>query len=101
MIQIILIVSIWFVKLNFGCFGVYPRGLRSDSEALSQYIARLPLSLKKIGIEENVQSSHSGDCQADRRRAEPHHDATMTLFTSKSQFFKGKTESFPLRRFLL
>lgn len=47
-----------------------------------------------------MQSPHSGDCQADRRRADPHHDATVISFTSKSQFLKGKTESFPLRRFL-
>jgi len=51
-------------------------------EALSQYIARPPLSLKKIGIEEN-------------------RDATVISFTSQSEFFKGKTESFPMMRFFL
>ena len=45
--------------------------------ALSQYIARPPLSLKKIGIEENG-------------------DATAVSFTSQSEFFKGKTETFPV-----
>ena len=57
-------------------------------EALSQYIARPPLSLKKIGIEENGQSPQSGDCPA-----------TAVSFTSQSDFFKGKTETFPVIRF--
>ena len=51
-------------------------------EVLSQYIARPPLSLKKIGIEENG-------------------EATAVSFTSHSEFFKGKTETFPLMRFFL
>jgi len=51
-------------------------------EALSQYIARPPLSLKKTGIEENGQ-------------------ATAVSFTSQSEFFKGKTETFPVIRFFL
>jgi hypothetical protein len=51
-------------------------------EALSQYIARPPLSLKKIGIEEN-------------------REATAVSFTSQSEFFKGKTETFPVMRFFL
>jgi transposase-like protein len=51
-------------------------------EALSQYIARPPLSLKKIGIEENG-------------------EATAVCFTSQSEFFKGKTETFPVIRFFL
>ena len=51
-------------------------------EALCQYIARPPLSLKKIGIEENG-------------------DATTVSFTSQSEFFKGKTETFPVIRFFL
>jgi hypothetical protein len=51
-------------------------------QALSQYIARPPLSLKKIGIEEN-------------------RDATVISFTSQSEFFKGKTETFPVMRFFL
>ena len=51
-------------------------------EALSQYIARPPLSLKKIGIEEN-------------------RDATVISFTSQSEFFKGKTKTFPVMRFFL
>jgi hypothetical protein len=51
-------------------------------EALSQYIARPPLSLKKIGIEEN-------------------REATVISFTSHSEFFKGKTETFPVMRFFL
>jgi len=46
-------------------------------EALSQYIARAPLSLKKIGIEENG-------------------EATAVSFTSQSEIFKGKTETFPV-----
>jgi hypothetical protein len=51
-------------------------------EALSQYIARPPLSLKKIGIQENG-------------------EATVISFTSDNEFFAGKTESFALMRFLL
>jgi hypothetical protein len=51
-------------------------------EALSQYIARPPLSLKKIVIEEN-------------------REATVISFTSQSEFFRGKTEAFPVMRFLL
>jgi hypothetical protein len=51
-------------------------------EALSQYIARPPLSLKKIGIEEN-------------------REATLISFTSQSEFFNGKTETFPVMRFFL
>jgi hypothetical protein len=51
-------------------------------EALSQYIARPPLSMKKIGIEENG-------------------DATAVSFTSHSEFFKGKTETFAVTRFFL
>ena len=50
--------------------------------ALSQYIARPPLSLKKIGIKENG-------------------DATAVSFTFQSEFFKGKTETFPVMRFIL
>jgi hypothetical protein len=51
-------------------------------EALSQYIARPPLSLKKISIEENG-------------------EATVISFTSDNEFFKGKTEIFPVTRFFL
>jgi len=51
-------------------------------EALSQYIARPPLSLKKIGIEEN-------------------REATVISFTSQSELFKSKTETFPIMRFFL
>jgi len=51
-------------------------------EALSQYIACPPLSLKKIGIQENG-------------------EATVISFTSDNEFFAGKTESFALMRFLL
>ncbi|NIO10524.1 MAG: hypothetical protein GTO14_23155, partial [Anaerolineales bacterium] len=51
-------------------------------EALSQYIARPPLSLKKISIEENG-------------------EATVIVYTSDNEFFKGKIESFPVTRFLL
>ena len=51
-------------------------------EALSQYIARPPLSLKKIGIEENG-------------------DGTVISFTSDNEFFKGKIETFPVIRFFL
>jgi hypothetical protein len=51
-------------------------------EALSQYIARPPLSLKKISIEENG-------------------EATTVSYTSDNEFFKGKTETFSVIRFLL
>jgi hypothetical protein len=51
-------------------------------EALSQYIARPPLSLKKISIEENG-------------------EATLISFSSDSEFFKGKTETFTVMRFFL
>jgi hypothetical protein len=51
-------------------------------EALSQYIARPPLSLKKISIEENGVG-------------------TVISFSSDNEFFKGKTETFPVMRFFL
>jgi hypothetical protein len=51
-------------------------------KALSQYIARPPLSLKKISIEEN-------------------RDATTISFTSENEFFNGKTETFPVMQFFL
>jgi hypothetical protein len=51
-------------------------------KALSQYIARPPLSLKKIIIEENG-------------------EATVVSYTSNNEFFKGKTETFSVIRFLL
>jgi hypothetical protein len=51
-------------------------------EALSQYIARPPLSLKKISIEENGV-------------------ATVVSYTSDNEFFKAKSETFPLMRFFL
>ncbi len=51
-------------------------------EALSQYIARPPLSLKKMSIEDNG-------------------EATVISYTSNNDFFKGKTETFPVTRFLL
>lgn len=51
-------------------------------QALSQYIARPPLSLKKISIEENG-------------------EATLVCYTSENEFFKGKTETFSAVRFLL
>jgi hypothetical protein len=51
-------------------------------QVLSQYIARPPLSLKKTDIEENG-------------------DATAVSFTSQSEFFKGKIETFPVMRFFL
>lgn len=50
--------------------------------ALSQYIARPPLSLKKIGIQANV-------------------EATMIVYTSDNEFFQGRIESFPVTYFLL
>jgi len=49
-------------------------------EALSQYIARPPLSLKKMSIEENA-------------------EGTVISFASENEFFKGKTETFPVMRF--
>jgi hypothetical protein len=59
-----------------------PAGSSKTQEALSQYIARPPLSLKKISIEENG-------------------EATVVYYTSDNEFFKGKIESFPVTRFLL
>ena len=59
-----------------------PAGSSKTREALSQYIARPPLSLKKIGIQENG-------------------EATVISYTSDNDFFKGKIESFPVTRFLL
>ena len=59
-----------------------PAGSSKTREALSQYIARPPLSLKKISIEENK-------------------EATVVYYTSDNEFFKGKIESFPVTRFLL
>jgi hypothetical protein len=59
-----------------------PAGSSKTREALSQYIARPPLSLKKISIEEN-------------------REATVVYYTSDNEFFKGKIESFPVTRFLL
>jgi hypothetical protein len=59
-----------------------PAGSSKTREVLSQYIARPPLSLKKIGIQENG-------------------EATVISYTSDNDFFKGKTESFPVTRFLL
>ena len=51
-------------------------------QALSQYIARPPLSLKKISIEENGV-------------------ATVVSYTSDNEFFKAKSKTFPLMRFFL
>jgi len=51
-------------------------------EALSQYIARPQLSLKKISIEENG-------------------EATVISYTFDNDFFKGKTETFSVTCFLL
>jgi len=51
-------------------------------KALSQYISRPPLSLKKISVCENG-------------------DATVISYTSDNEFFQGKTEPFSVSRFLL
>jgi hypothetical protein len=51
-------------------------------KALSQYISRPPLSLKKVSVCENG-------------------DATVVSYTSDNEFFKGKTEAFSVTRFLL
>jgi hypothetical protein len=51
-------------------------------KALSQYISRPPLSLKKISVCENG-------------------DATVISYTSDNEFFQGKTEAFSVSRFLL
>ena len=59
-----------------------PAGSPKIREALSQYIARPPLSLKKISIEENG-------------------EATVISYSSDNEFFKGKTENFSAIRFLL
>lgn len=50
-------------------------------ETLSQYITRPPISLKKLSIEENG-------------------EATLISYTSDNDFFKGKTETFTVTRFL-
>jgi hypothetical protein len=59
-----------------------PAASSKTREALSQYIARPPLALKKIGIQENG-------------------EATVISYISDNDFFKGKIESFPVPRFLL
>ena len=59
-----------------------PAGSAKSREALSQYIARPPLSLKKINIVENA-------------------EATVISYTSDNDFFKGKIQSFSVTRFLL
>jgi hypothetical protein len=59
-----------------------PAGSSKTREALSQYIARPPLSLKKMGIQENG-------------------EATVVSYISDNDFFKGKIESVSLTRFLL
>jgi hypothetical protein len=59
-----------------------PAGSSKNRQALSQYIARPPLSLKKIDIQENG-------------------EATVICYTSDNDFFKRKIESFPVTRFLL
>jgi len=59
-----------------------PAGSSKTREALSQYIARPPLSLQKINIEENG-------------------EATVISYTSHNDFFKRKIESFSVTRFLL
>jgi hypothetical protein len=59
-----------------------PAFLIRAREALSQYIACPPLSLKKISIEENGVG-------------------TAISFSSDNEFFKGKTETFPVMRFFL
>ncbi len=51
-------------------------------KALSQYISRPPLSLKKMSIRENG-------------------EATVISYTSDNEFFQGKTEPFSVSRFLL
>ncbi len=50
-------------------------------EALSQYIARPPISLEKMSIEENG-------------------DATLISYTSNNDFFKGETRTFSTMRFI-
>lgn len=51
-------------------------------KALSQYISRPPLSLKRMNIQENG-------------------EATVISYTSDNEFFQGKTETFYVTRFLL
>ncbi|HUV13079.1 MAG TPA: transposase [Acidobacteriota bacterium] len=51
-------------------------------QSLSLYIARPPLSLKKISIQDNG-------------------EATVISYTSNNDFFKGKIQSFSVTRFLL
>jgi hypothetical protein len=57
-------------------------GSSKTREALSQYIARPPLSLKKISIKEN-------------------REATVIPYISDNEFFQEKTETFSVMRFLL
>jgi hypothetical protein len=59
-----------------------PAGSVKTREALSQYIARPPLSLKKMSILENG-------------------EAMVISYTSDNDFFKGKIQSFSVTRFLL
>jgi hypothetical protein len=59
-----------------------PAGSAKIRGALSQYIARPPLSLKKINIEQNG-------------------EATAISYTSDNEFFKGKAEIFSVTQFLL
>jgi hypothetical protein len=59
-----------------------PEGSSKTREVLSKYIAHPPLSLKKISIEENG-------------------EATVIVYTSDNEFFKGKIKAFPVTRFLL
>jgi hypothetical protein len=69
-------------EVSVGASVHIPAGSSKTREALSQYIARPPLSLKKISIEENG-------------------EATVISYTSGNEFFKGKIQSFPVTRFLL
>jgi hypothetical protein len=59
-----------------------PAGSAKARKALSQYISRPPLSLKRMSVQENG-------------------EATLISYTADTGFFRGKTETFSLTRFFL
>lgn len=59
-----------------------PAGSAKARKALSQYISRPPLSLKRMSVQENG-------------------EATLISYTADNGFFRGKTETFSLTRFFL
>jgi len=59
-----------------------PAGSTKARKALSQYISRPPLSLKRMNVQENG-------------------EATLISYTADNGLFQGKTETFSLTRFFL